>query len=32
SAGPEVDSLARSDAPLMTEATTVTIPTDGATC
>ncbi|GJT69962.1 hypothetical protein Tco_1029248 [Tanacetum coccineum] len=28
SAGPEVDSLARSDAPLMTEATTVTIPTD----
>ncbi|GJS57691.1 hypothetical protein Tco_0652475 [Tanacetum coccineum] len=29
SAGPEVDSLARSDAPLMTEATTVTIPTDG---
>ncbi|GJS51133.1 hypothetical protein Tco_0624495 [Tanacetum coccineum] len=28
SAGPEVDSLARSDAPVMTEATTVTIPTD----
>ncbi|GJT11174.1 hypothetical protein Tco_0858216 [Tanacetum coccineum] len=28
SADPEVDSLARSDAPVMTEATTVTIPTD----
>ncbi|GJY50892.1 hypothetical protein Tco_0441739 [Tanacetum coccineum] len=28
SAGPEVDSIARSDAPIMTEATTVTIPTD----
>ncbi|GJY56958.1 hypothetical protein Tco_0456073 [Tanacetum coccineum] len=28
SADPEVDSLARSDAPIMTEATTVTIPTD----
>ncbi|GJS44271.1 hypothetical protein Tco_0569314 [Tanacetum coccineum] len=28
SADPEVDSLARSDVPVMTEATTVTIPTD----